>query len=326
MVAYSYTQLLGVSKAIDFDIVDLYYDGEYRGTYLLCEKVQIAKGRVDIEDLEEKNEDLNPDIDEAQVVEGVNSYGMEIRYAQNVQNPNNITGGYLIEHEVDSHRYSAESAYFAVMIGDNCQHFVCKSPEIWSYEEANYMSCLIQDIFDAASNNGIVPTWRGSSRAGMKLTDLIDVDSFVRIYWVNEILKNPDGYVFSSGYLFKDSDNNDCSKVAFGPAWDFDLACGNTVNKSMSNPVLESSGWYTRNSILISALLKTESVNDAISELKASAISTLYSFLNDGSLDTIASKATSSLKLNELVWGGKNESCTSVRNWLNDRLEWMKGA
>ncbi len=323
VIAYSYAQLLGVSKAIDFDIVDLYYDGEYRGTYLLCEKVQIAKGRVDIEDLEEKNEDLNPGIDDATIVDGVNSYGMEIRYAQSIANPSNITGGYLIEHEVSWERYTTESAYFAVMIGGELQHFVCKSPEIWSYEEADYMSCLLQDVFDAAANDGIVPTWRGSSRAGMKLSDFIDVDSFARAYWVNEILKNPDGYVWSSGYLFKDIDSNGSSKIAFGPVWDFDLSCGNETNGDWGNPVLESTGWYTRNAALVSSLMKSQDIENAVANTKSAAISGLRAFLNGGSFDTTADRVTASLEMNELVWGGRDEDRNDVRDWLNNRLDWV---
>ena len=323
VIAYSYSQLLGVSKAIDFDIVDLYYDGEYRGTYLLCEKVQIAKGRVDIEDLEEKNEDLNPNIDDATIVEGVNSYGMEIRYALNIENPSDITGGYLIEHEPWWDRYSAESAYFAVRVGGEIQHFVCKSPEIWSYEEADYMSCLMQDIFDAAANDGIVPIWRGSSRAGMKLADLIDVESLARIYWVNEILKNPDSYVYSSGYLFKDEDTSGCSKITFGPAWDFDLACGNTVYDQWNPSISKASGYWTRNGVL-SALLNNRSVGSIVEGMKSSAITSLRMYLDSEALDAFADRVETSLKMNDYVWGGRSEDRDDVCDWLNERMDWIE--
>ena len=40
-------------------LVNLYYDGEYRGCYLLSEKVEVGSGRVDITDLEELNEEAN---------------------------------------------------------------------------------------------------------------------------------------------------------------------------------------------------------------------------------------------------------------------------
>lgn len=39
------------------------FNGEYQGRLLITEKVEINKNRVDIFDLEEATEDLNPDLD-----------------------------------------------------------------------------------------------------------------------------------------------------------------------------------------------------------------------------------------------------------------------
>ena len=320
LIAYSYAQLMGVSSAIDFNIVDFYYDGEYRGTYLLTEKVQIGSGRVDVEDLEEANEDLNSNIDDANVVEGYNSYGCEIRYAEGVVDPDDITGGYLIEHESEESRYKAESAYFAVWTGSCWEHFVCKSPEVWSYAEANYMSCLIQDIFDAANNNGVVPTWRGSSRAGMCISDLVDLDSMANIYWVNEALKNADGYTYSSGYFYKDADADGISKVCLGPAWDFDLSCGS----QWSSEDLSAEGWYTRSKGLFESLMNTSYVSNAIQACKANAIATLRTYVNSGALGATMGRIEASLNMNEVVWGGKDETYADVRSWINQRLNWLE--
>ena len=41
---------------IDYRFVNLYVDGEYRGMYMLCEKVQIGDNRVEIADLEKETE------------------------------------------------------------------------------------------------------------------------------------------------------------------------------------------------------------------------------------------------------------------------------
>ena len=185
------------------------------------------------------------------------------------------------------------------------------------------MSCLLQDIFDAATSNGVVPAWRSSSRAGMKISDLIDVDSLARIYWVNEIMKNPDGYTYSSGYLFKDADSDGVSKLAFGPAWDFDLSCGNEINGDWGTPVLESTGWYTRNAALISSLMKSRDIENAVVNTKRSATTSLYAFLNSGSYDLMADRVATSLKMSELVWGGRTEDRNDVRDWLNNRLAWV---
>lgn len=56
-----------------------------------------------------------------------------------------------------------------------------------------------------------------------KVTELIDINSFVRYFLVNEFTVNPDAYS-SSFYLYKDGAD---SKIYAGPVWDFDLALGN---------------------------------------------------------------------------------------------------
>ena len=323
-IAYSLAKLLGVKSAVDFCQVDLYYDGDYRGSYLLCEKVQVNKGRVDIDDLEEANEKLNPSITNATVVEGKNVYGLEMRYAKDVSTPSDYTGGYLIEHERSADRYLAESAWFTVSTSSGYQHFVCKSPEVWSYQEANYMSCLLQDLFDAFENGGVVPSFRGSSRAGKTTADLLDLDSLASIYWLNEILKNPDGYTFSSGYLYKDSDKSGNSRITFGPAWDFDLSAGNGKNDTWANPVRDTAGWYTRSNGLGVSFMKDPYVSAAISKAKATVIKQFREYLNGGELDSQMGALDASLRMDSILWGRDSETYKDVRSWINARLDWVE--
>ena len=323
-IAYTLAKLLGVKSAVDFCHVDLYYDGEYRGSYLLCEKVQVNKGRVDINDLDEANEELNSGIANATVIEGKNAYGLEMRYAKDISTPSDYTGGYLIEHEREADRYMAESAWFTVSTSSGYQHFVCKSPEVWSYQEANYMSCLLQDLFDAFANGGVVPTFRGSSRAGKTTADLLDLDSLASIYWLNEIMKNRDGYTFSSGYLYKDSDNSGDGKIAFGPAWDFDLSSGNTKNNMWGDSVYKTSGWWTRDNGLGVSFMKDPYVSAAISKAKSSVIKQFREYLNGGELDTQMGSLKASLSMDSILWGRDSETYKDVRSWINARLDWVE--
>ena len=48
--------LSGLACTPESESVDLYMNGEYRGTYLLCEKVEVNEGRVDIDDLQKETE------------------------------------------------------------------------------------------------------------------------------------------------------------------------------------------------------------------------------------------------------------------------------
>ncbi len=56
-----------------------------------------------------------------------------------------------------------------------------------------------------------------------EVVKLIDVDSFVKYFLVNEFTVNPDAYA-SSFYLYRDGADD---KINAGPVWDFDLALGN---------------------------------------------------------------------------------------------------
>ena len=56
-----------------------------------------------------------------------------------------------------------------------------------------------------------------------EVMDLIDVDSFVKYFLINEFTVNPDAYT-SSFYLYKDGTED---KIHAGPVWDFDFALGN---------------------------------------------------------------------------------------------------
>lgn len=322
-IAYTLASLLGCSSPVEYRNIDLYYDGEYRGSYLLCEKVQINSGRVDIQDLEADTEDLNPNYEDTEIVEGKNSYGMTIRYGKGLTSPEDITGGYLIELEESSSRYNTESAFFMVKDGNSTRVFVCKSPEIWSYDEANYFSCLIQDIFDALNNGGVVPAWRGSLRAGKKTSELVDFDSLARLYWLNEIMKNQDGFRYSSTYIYKDSDDGDSSKLTFGPAWDFDLSCGNDQYCPPSG-VLSATDWWTRANGICTTLFKDTSVRKAVESCKSDVIKTFRSYLSGGALQEQMEDISASVKMNAFVWGEKSETWNDVRDWLNKRLDWIE--
>ncbi len=322
-IAYTLAGLLGCSSPVEYRNIDLYYDGEYRGSYLLCEKVQINSGRVDIQDLEADTEDLNPNYGETEIVEGKNSYGMTIRYGKGLTSPEDITGGYLIELEENSVRYNTESAFFKVEDGGTTRVFVCKSPEIWSYDEADYFSCLIQDMFDALNNGGVVPTWRGSSRAGKKISELVDLGSLARLYWLNEVMKCQDGFIYSSTYIYKDSDKEGNSKLVFGPVWDFDLSCGNNQHYPPAG-VLNTSGWWTRTNGICTTLFKDTNVRRAVESCKSDVIKTSRSYLNGGALQEQMEDISASIKMNAFVWGEKNETWNDVRDWLNKRLDWIE--
>lgn len=47
-LAYDFAKDVGIPYAVDSEFADMYFNGRYMGTYLVCEKVEVAPNRIDI--------------------------------------------------------------------------------------------------------------------------------------------------------------------------------------------------------------------------------------------------------------------------------------
>ena len=121
--------------------------------------------------------------------------------------------GYLIE--LDG-RAPSEGVlnidYFTI----NNRHYAIKTPDTEDDEYnpeiyVSYIKTYFEDCLDAIKNG----TWE-------EVCELIDVNSFVDTYIIQELLSNVD-FGFSSSYFYKDRGG----KLFSGPLWDFDIAGGN---------------------------------------------------------------------------------------------------
>ncbi len=223
-IAFDFARELGLDSVISTP-VDLYYDGEYRGNYLLVEKIEIGKDRIDIADLEDAYEDANPDIDlESQpTAMAVNRFGLQMQYVTNIVDPENYSGGYLLE--LDTAYYRSEACWFEVLWPDTgiITHFVVKSPEFASMSAVKFISEAVQE----ALNN--------LAAGRTNLTDgsfSFDLDSFAKMYLLGEFFKNLDVFASSTYYYI------DAGSTVFtaGPVWDFDACMGRRVDASGSLP------------------------------------------------------------------------------------------
>ena len=214
-IVYDLSVAMNMLPGIECRPVNLYYDGEYRGAYLLCEKVEINKGRVPITDLEEAFEAANPDVadfDALTVKTGKTANGATYYYCDGLQNPDDLTGGYLLEMDT-AIRAAQEKCYFTTSRGQNV---VVKSPEYCSKEAMDYIASYYQEYEDTIYNAGTNPDNQKT------LADYMSVESAAQCYIINELSKNPDGYRTSS-YLYKDAGSD---VMTMGPVWDYDLSFG----------------------------------------------------------------------------------------------------
>ncbi len=220
-IAFALAQAVGMDYTSKCQAVDLYINNDYLGAYLLCEKVEIGDARIDIANLEKATEEANE-----KPLEKYRPYGMDKQFTgrskgfQIPNNPEDITGGYLLELE-KPHRYEPEVSGFKTRKG---LPVVIKEPGYVSKAQADYISSIIQAFENAIfSRDGIDPA------GGKHYTELADMDSLVKKYILEEVSKNFDANR-TSFFLYKPADNQNTRFFA-GPAWDYDIAFGNFENE-----------------------------------------------------------------------------------------------
>lgn len=300
---------LGISTC-DCISVDLYYDGVYRGNYLLCEKVQIAPGRVEITDLESRNESANPgkDLSKNVVATGANKYGAVFQYVTGVNTPSNIDGGYLLE--LDNAYYKSERSYFLTTGGIP---FVVKSPENCSKEEMIYISEYVEEMMRAASSGGTDPD------TGRSVWDYIDKDALAKYFVLQEIVKNADSFA-SSTYFCLDSGK----KLMAGPVWDLDDTYG--IRQDMAGAEGFCSGEFIQPFMNLPDFKKAvKSFYNSKGHSKA---------VNPG-IDSAVKEISQSQKMNRVLWNDSKQMYSKLETYDADisymkkysqaRAAWLKG-
>lgn len=214
---------LGLAYTASCNWVNLYYDGEYRGVYLLSEKNSVGAASVAITDMEEAYKAQNPSYGVNMSTDlSQNAYGQQFQYTKGLQEPANITGGYLIEL---NHNMWDEASGFKTRQG---VAFNVKSPE-WCGEAAmRYISEYYQDFEDAVYATDKTGAYTGyNASTGKYFYDYVDMDSLVKVFLLQELSLNCDGFI-SSVYFYKDADG----KMFAGPIWDQDMTFGTGWTKT----------------------------------------------------------------------------------------------
>lgn len=240
-ITYDLAEDVGLLYSSKSQHIDLYINGTYEGNYLVCESVEVGSNRVDIADLEDLNEEANPGIDiEACALAGTrgkeSGYVADSRKWVEIPNdPADISGGYLIEFEMYA-RYFMEVSGFVTKKG---QPITMKSPEYASKAEIEYISSFYQEFEDAVYSE------TGYNALGKHYTEYIDMDSWAKMYLIQEFAMNLDA-ARTSFYLVKPQGED---KLYASPVWDFDYSYGKKYTGyriDNTNPEL----WATRDDYL----------------------------------------------------------------------------
>lgn len=332
---------IGLDYTPEHTAAELYINHEYRGLYLFSEKVEIDNDRVAFADLEKATEKVNSKPPEKSKMVGKKSSTKGHFKAYDIPtDPEDITGGYLIEYESYPVRYGMEASAYTTKKGGV---LVSKSPEYVSSAQMQYISALMQSF-----ENAIMAEDGKDPESGKHYTEIADVESMALKYMVEEISENYDGNS-SSQYFYKPQDSIS-GKIYAGPAWDYDSTFGSYAAKHNAKYVLnpeylwiakgDKTAWYP-------ALYRHEDFRQKVGELwqeKARpAVEVLLGKREAGetgmqSIDRLAQSIEDSAAMDRQRWprpdvsstvaqtgGSFSENVRFLKNYLEKRYHFLNG-
>tara|TARA_X000001036_G_scaffold95436_1_gene88099 strand:- start:1967 stop:3373 length:1407 start_codon:yes stop_codon:yes gene_type:complete len=181
--------------------MDVYINDDYKGIYVLLEKIKVDKNRVNISKTVSSDQGPNSgymlkiDKPTAEDVLNYNDYNEQMSFSSKY-NPYG-----------DLQSFEPAAKVFFVY------HY--PKPEEISKAQKEYIQSFIHNFESKLASNDYKDPYNGYRR-------YIDVESFVDFFILNELSNNVDGYRLST-YMYKDISG----KLKMGPIWDFNLAFGN---------------------------------------------------------------------------------------------------
>jgi len=331
-ITFDLAKELGDETASNSEYVNLYYDGEYRGLYLLCEKTEIGSGRIDeldydniIEELFER--DGRTDLEMLNAGQSQNAYGNTFTYMENMTEPNTPTAGaFLLELENASYTLS-DPCWFTLSDGTV---YASKNPEKASETMMRYVSERLEEALQTLRGRGVNP------ENGRTLSDDFDVEAFARSILLSEFSGNLDSYSYSSTFFVLPAGE---TRFTAGPPWDYDLAYryrNRRNNQLNAEGFRDKSGW-------INAFLSCQEFRVAFQQLCNEKLGVLVSDILLGTqkssylkpIDTYLSEIDTARRMNEMLWsfdyddprivfGADHEDeIALLKKYLAERCAWL---
>lgn len=281
-ILYELADLMGVKYSPDAATVDLYMNGLYMGSYLMCQKVEVGSKEL-VNDLGKTLlEDLYTDKESGKVLD---------TSAPAIQEK-----GFSFLMELDS---NADQGDFYITV--DSQDITIKEPEFLD-ESGNIPTDKVTKAaqeFVRTKYTELNTAMSNTSITLENLNKIIDVESLAKYYLVNEIAKNYDIGV-SSTYLVY---NYTKGKFYISPLWDMDVTTGNC--KATETDYQSYEGNWTDNNSSYNRFMKKVMANPQVQSAARKLWTGSYYTTLTNYIDTLTKKATSvegSLNCNYTKW------------------------
>ncbi len=283
------------------EFVELYLNNEYRGVYVLMEKIKRDKNRVAISSLDPNS-----------------NFG------------DNLTGGYILKFDW-AETGDNNGGFFSLIDGMRYNYHYPKPDEI-SSEQESYIQSYINSYENIMNSN------KYNSEQGY--SKFIDIGSFVDFIILQEISRNVDAYGLST-YIYKDKEsinnmltagpiwdfNHGFGNCDYYKAWETD---GWNISYTYEDMDQRAFWWLKlwnddnfkervkdRYKVLRRSILSTTNINTKVDQY----VSELGNSVNKN--------FTKWPILGEYIWPNKEvfdtyqEEIIYLKSWINNRLTWM---
>ncbi|MBR5134292.1 MAG: CotH kinase family protein, partial [Clostridia bacterium] len=227
-------------------LVEVYLNGQFQGLYEMGDHMQANELRVPVNELGDEDDPdqydsedigffIEVEVKDRVLKEGKPGYEdwSAYSYITDIGADAGSDGIYAqVINDKDKNQYLIDESD----MGKSVLYFQFKLPEDPTDKHKAYITDYMQQVNDLILAND------------ERVWDLVDLDSVVNWYIVNELFKNADSQMQSSVYFYKhgstDIDGNDADgKLYMAPVWDFDLGAGGVTYGDMDDPT----EWRTRN-------------------------------------------------------------------------------
>lgn len=303
---YELASWFGIDYSVEFEVANVYINGNYNGMYLVTSKVHVNDNRINISD---------------------DDYLIEI------------------DNTTDDYQFTTDH--------NTAIKFTIKNPDLdkVSVEERTEKIAEIKAYIDFIENKIY-----DQSVTFAELSTYLDMESFAKYYWVQELSLNFDA-MYGSSYMYTTTDGETGAKTLhMGPIWDMDNTIGfytkindNYANLKYYNLLNDSFGAIGKRVRWYNQLMQRQEFSDLIDEVFIRNYKTALSYSENGdesysgivgyavkyledtnksALMNYSRWSYATMKSQHTYWmGGNNyqEACTNLINYLKARIDFYYG-
>lgn len=312
-LTYDFYRKMSKYYASRFRYCELVLNGEYRGLYIMMERLKRDKNRVNITSI--KKTDVTGDA---------------------------VTGGYILK--IDKTEGSASRTWtspYTAGLGRVAVRIQIDrpKPEDLAEEQVQYIKQYVTDFENALNGPDFIDLDKGFRK-------FVDEDSFIDYLLLTEICKNVDGYRLSA-YFYKDRDSKS-PKMVMGPIWDYNLTYGNAdycdgnsyrgwafdFNSVCPKDIYQIPFWWNR---LLQDLTFGKKVKEKYKLLRQSVLTPqrLGAFVDSTTTLVTEARTRNFVKwpvIGVYVWPNGyvgptyQKEVDYLKDWITQRLSWMDAA